>query len=183
MYCQYCGAQLTADARFCHTCGKPTPVGIVAAAATAPAVLVNPEEALSRTLQTLAILWGIYSGFRVLMTIWVVVAGQVFLPLVNNVLAQMPQHIDAYPFFRFVSGMIAVTAFFSVATGALGLWAAWALWKHDSSGRIVALVAAAISLINVPFGTALGIYTMVVLLPEGRAESYARLGAPAKDWA
>ena len=183
MYCQYCGAQLPIDARFCHACGRPTPVGIVPAAAVATTLPTNPSEVLSRKLQTLGILWGIYSGFRILMGIWVVAVGQVFLPMLNDVLTQMPQHIDAYPFFRFLSSIIALSAFFSVATGTLGLWAAWALWKRDPSGRIVALVAAVISLINVPFGTALGIYTMVVLLPEGTAESYARLGSPAKPWA
>lgn len=179
MYCQYCGAQLAADARFCRSCGKPTPAGAVPAAASVPAAPTDPQQALSRKLQTLAILWGIYSAYRVLTALWIVAAGQMFLPMLNNMMSQMPQHVDLYPFFRFMSGVLAVTAFFSVAVGALGLWAAWALWKHDPSGRIVALVAAVISLLSIPFGTALGIYTMIVLLREGAAESYARLGAPA----
>jgi zinc-ribbon domain len=180
MYCQYCGAQLAADARFCFACGKPTPVGAVPAGAAVLPAPSDPRQALSRKLQTLAILWGIYGGYRVLTALWIIVAGQTFLPILNNVMSQMPQHVDAYPFFRFLSGILAVTAFFSVAVGGLGLWAGWALWKRDPSGRIVALVAAVISLVSIPFGTALGIYTMVVLLPEGAAESYAQLGAPAR---
>jgi hypothetical protein len=179
MYCQYCGAQLAADARFCYSCGRPTPIGVVPAAAAVSVAPIDARQALSRKLQTLAILWGIYSAYRVLTALWIVSAGQMFVPMLSNIMAQTGQHMDLSPFLRLMSGILLVSAFFSVATGALGLWAAWALWKREPSGRIVALVAAVISLINIPFGTALGIYTMVVLLPETAAESYAHLGAPA----
>jgi zinc-ribbon domain len=179
MYCQYCGAQLAADARFCYSCGRPTPIGVVPAAAAVSVAPIDARQALSRKLQTLAILWGIYGAYRVLTALWIVSAGQMFVPMLNNIMAQTGQHMDLSPFLRLMSDILLVSAFFSVATGALGLWAAWALWKREPSGRIVALVAAVISLINIPFGTALGIYTMVVLLPETAAESYAHLGAPA----
>jgi hypothetical protein len=61
-------------------------------------------------------------------------------------------------------GMIAL----SVVCGILGLIAGVALLGGNRSGRTLALVAGFLSLSNIPLGTTLGIYTLVVLLPPGR---------------
>ena len=42
--------------------------------------------------------------------------------------------------------------------------------KHQQWGRILGFILAALNLLSIPFGTALGIYTLYVLLsPEGQA--------------
>ena len=46
--------------------------------------------------------------------------------------------------------------------------------------RVLALILAFLDLINVPFGTALGVYTLWVLLPAQSEEDYEKyLGAAA----
>jgi hypothetical protein len=40
---------------------------------------------------------------------------------------------------------------------------------------MLAIVLACFSLLDMPFGTALGIYTLVVLLPAGSEEEYRRM--------
>jgi hypothetical protein len=47
----------------------------------------------------------------------------------------------------------------------LGLTAGLALLGGQQSGRRLALIAGFLSLSNIPLGTALGVYTLVVLLP------------------
>jgi hypothetical protein len=53
----------------------------------------------------------------------------------------------------------------SILCGVLGLLAGVVLLGSKSSGRTLPLIAAFLSLCEVPFGTTLGIYTLVVLLP------------------
>jgi hypothetical protein len=53
----------------------------------------------------------------------------------------------------------------SAVCGILGIIAGLALLAGNRSGRTLALVAGFLSLSNIPVGTTLGIYTLVVLLP------------------
>ena len=63
-----------------------------------------------------------------------------------------------------------------LAKAAIGFYAGWGLLQHERSARIVTLVLAFISMfVNIPFGTALGIYTMWVLLPRDSEREYESL--------
>jgi len=46
------------------------------------------------------------------------------------------------------------------------------LLMRKSWGRVLAIVVAILSLIKIPFGTALGIYTLWVLMPSASAIEY-----------
>jgi hypothetical protein len=46
------------------------------------------------------------------------------------------------------------------------------LLMRKSWGRVLAIIVAILSLIKIPFGTALGIYTLWVLLPSSSAIEY-----------
>lgn len=73
----------------------------------------------------------------------------------------------------FAAGLTA-TAFatlgvFSALWGGAHLWAAGRLRRHHASGRFMTLALAIVNLLILPFGTALGIYAMWVLMTnEGR---------------
>jgi hypothetical protein len=57
----------------------------------------------------------------------------------------------------------------------LALVAAWGLVERTQWGRIVAIVAAFLSLLKFPFGTAIGIWTLVVLLGYRNATLYEQI--------
>jgi hypothetical protein len=59
--------------------------------------------------------------------------------------------------------------------GALAVAAGWGLMERTQWGRIVAIVAAILSLLKFPFGTALGIWTLVVLLGYRNSTLYEQL--------
>jgi hypothetical protein len=170
MFCQHCGGQLATDARFCTVCGTPvstTGAGTVAAP--------DPARALLNHLPVLSVLWVVYSIFRILMALWAIGFSRYMLPMFGRM---MPPQVEVSGVLRFMSAIYWASGVFAVVTGALGLWAAWALWHRDPAGRTIALIIAFISLISIPFGTAIGIYTLVVLLPQSAAQSYARLVPP-----
>jgi hypothetical protein len=62
-----------------------------------------------------------------------------------------------------------------LAKAACGFIAGWGLLHREAWGRIIALVLAFISLFNIPFGTAIGVYTMWVLLPGASQQEYETL--------
>jgi len=66
----------------------------------------------------------------------------------------------------FVTGIGTLISGFAIA----GLIAGWGLMSRSPWARMLAIVLACISLIHFPFGTALGIYTLWVLVP-GTADS------------
>jgi hypothetical protein len=52
------------------------------------------------------------------------------------------------------------------------------LRQRESWARIVALILGVVALVHFPIGTALGIYTLWVLLPNDVAMEYARTARP-----
>ena len=68
-----------------------------------------------------------------------------------------------------LTATFAIIGIFSVLWGGAHLWAAARLRRHHASGRVLTLGLAVVNLLILPFGTALGIYAMWVLLTnEGR---------------
>jgi ABC-type spermidine/putrescine transport system permease subunit II len=189
MFCQQCGKQLDRTAKFCGNCGARTPLNSDPSVLSSPPV--SPEISTAVASQTLkshvrlmGILWAIYSGFRILMAVWTLVFSRMFLStFVNAVTKSMPQDSDpgtAPPMrsiLQMMSGFYIISGIFAILAGSLGFWVAWALLKHQPNGRTLALVVAFLSLISIPFGTALGVYTLVVLLPAKADRTYQQMAA------
>ena len=64
-------------------------------------------------------------------------------------------------------------AIFVLSKALLGFAAGWGLLRRESWARIVALLGGFLALFHPPFGTALGIYTLWVLLPSESEREYA----------
>jgi uncharacterized membrane protein (DUF2068 family) len=64
---------------------------------------------------------------------------------------------------------------FFIAGGVVGLIAGWGLYERRSWARMLAIVLAFLSLLHPPFGTAIGIYTLWVLLPAASEAEYQRI--------
>ena len=64
---------------------------------------------------------------------------------------------------------------FLVARVALAVCAGWGLMQHAQWGRMVAIVAAIFCLLKFPFGTAMGIWSLVLLLGYRNGTLYEQL--------
>jgi hypothetical protein len=62
-----------------------------------------------------------------------------------------------------------------VIKGVLGIIAGWGLLERQSWARVLALVLGFLSLIHMPFGTAIGVYTLWVLLPGPSEIEYRQM--------
>jgi hypothetical protein len=67
-----------------------------------------------------------------------------------------------------LAAMLLIMALAGVITG-------WGLLSRQSWARTAAIVLGAVNLIDMPFGTALGIYTFWVLLPADSEQQYQRI--------
>ncbi|MCP5101675.1 MAG: hypothetical protein GY943_39540 [Chloroflexi bacterium] len=61
---------------------------------------------------------------------------------------------------------------FIVALTVPGLLAGWGLLKRKSWARLLSLIIGVLNLMNFPFGTALGVYTIWVLLQDGSSDYF-----------
>jgi hypothetical protein len=180
MYCDRCGQQLPDAAQFCTNCGKqlaPGAVSPVLAASVPIAAVPVWDQRVTRHLKILASLWLVYAILRLMEAFWILVIGRAILPgLWNGAWGGGPWGHD----WPFANGFP-----FGLVFGGIGLWvagfavvevvAAWGLFERRSWARILVLVLGFFALIRFPFGTALGIYTLWVLLPGAAGQEYERM--------
>jgi hypothetical protein len=72
----------------------------------------------------------------------------------------------------FLRPFLSVIAALVLIKAASGFIAGWGLLQREPWARVVALVLGFISLFNVPFGAAVGVYTLWVLLPAQSQAEY-----------
>lgn len=176
MFCDRCGQRLNDNAQFCTSCGKqlaPSPVPMTAA--------VRPTDGrVGRHLKVLASLWLVYAIFRLMETFWIFFIGRRFIPsFIPDVMIGGGPFSPHFPLARLVSGGLVFAGFWVGAFAVVELIAAWGLFEHRSWARILVLVLGFLALLRFPFGTALGIYTLWVLLPGPAAQEYEHLSVSA----
>ncbi len=162
MFCDGCGTAVQPGQGFCSHCGKQI-VGPVTA-------LPGRPRRVQSNLHMLAILWLAFSAFNT-------ISGVVVYLLANTLFAHLHQFGAPEAPTSFLRPLLSVIGIFVLAKAALGFIAGWGLLHREPWGRVLALVLGFISLFNIPFGTAIGIYTLWVLLPAQSEEEYQSLAA------
>jgi hypothetical protein len=91
------------------------------------------------------------------------------------------RHMDflppTVPFF--VHGIMRMVGMMMLAGGVLGIVAGWGLLERQPWARMLAIILGCFSLVDMPFGTALGVYTLWVLLPAQSEEEYRQIARAA----
>ena len=126
---------------------------------------------LSGRLRTLGICWIVYGVIRLIMAVCLVIYSGTATVMFGTLLNRVPDPLTLMSVFHF---MYAVMIALSAVCGILGLMAGLALLAERRSGRTLALVAGFLSLSDIPLGTTLGIYTLVMLLPIAATQRYGR---------
>ena len=107
----------------------------------------------------LGICWVVYGIIRLAMAVWLVgfagTATLMFGALLNRV-------ADPFTLMGIFHFLYAATVVLSIICGLIGLVAGLALLGGQRSARTLCLIAGFLSLPNIPLGTTLGIYTLIV---------------------
>ncbi len=159
MFCNQCGTQLQSDFAVCPRCGRP---------AQAPAPVRRSR--LQEHLRTLGILWMILGGLTLLPAFFLMFLSSIIhvaIPF-SNVLAR-----NLGPLVMMIIGGSLLLV------GAAGVLVGWGLMQHQPWARVPAIIVGVLALFHPPVLTALGIYTLWVLLGQNSDVEYQRLAQTA----
>lgn len=163
MFCDRCGTELQPGQRFCGSCGKPVGVAVL---------LPAPNGRVARHLHLLAVLWFAASAINVIGAVVVFIVG-------NTLFGQVIRIQEAWPMQGFLQTLLSSVAVLLFLKALAGFAAGWGLLERQPWARVLTLVLGFVSLIHIPFGTALGIYTIWVLLSPQADQEYRRLAQAA----
>ena len=157
MFCDGCGAAVQPGQSYCSRCGKQI---------LGPAMMQAHRNRVQEHIHLLAVLWYAISALTAVGGIVLLIIANTLFPHLHDMGA--PQEVPA----GFLTSLLSVVAILILAKASCGFIAGWGLMKREPWGRVLTLVLGFISLINIPFGTALGVYTLWVLLPGQSQQEY-----------
>jgi hypothetical protein len=175
MDCSGCGQAIEPGQAFCPKCGRPL-APVVPPVPGLPFLL----ESYAGKIRVLGIFWIVYGGLSLLLGLAGLTFAKALLsggfgpwgigpwgngPWMNG---PMPPFWLGPAFIHFIWVALLVRAALAFAAG-------WGLMEHTQWGRLVAIVAAILSLIKFPFGTAIGIWTLIMLLGYRNSSLYEQL--------
>ena len=161
MFCNQCGTSLQPEYNLCPKCGQPV--------ANAMAVRQVPDR-LERHLHILGILWMIAGALFLVPSLVLMVVGgmaHMFIPGEEAVARLVGPLV-----LNIIGGVLLI-----VAAG--GILIGWGLMNHQPWARIAGIILGVISIFHPPIGTALGIYTLWVLLSGDAGAQYDRMARTA----
>lgn len=184
MFCSGCGQPISPGQQVCLRCGRPVPaagvaggpMGGAAAYGGAPPIAIPPAAyfytRVHQHLQSAGILWIAYG-------LWTLFTWALAMSFFSGMFGNYFGHWNHGPFGEFPFGhlpwfapLITVLVFgraiLSVATGI-------ALVRRAPFARMLALVAAFLTIFKLFTGTALAIYTLWVLLPTASAREWDQI--------
>ena len=159
MFCDQCGSQLQPGQQSCSRCGKAVlgPVGY-------------RRNRVQEHVRLVGILWMAYSALLVVGGIAVEIVAHTIFSGNPRFGGGPPPDVSDWlrPLLTLVGGLILMIA-------ALGFSSGWGLLQREPWARAGALIVGFVTLFNVPLGTALGVYTLWVLLPSQSDDEYQAL--------
>ena len=127
----------------------------------------------------LGVCWALYGILRLLTAVWLASFSNTATLMFGALLNRVPDPFTLMSFFHFFYGVLVAV---SAVCGILGVLAGLALLSGAQSGRMLAIIAAFLSVSSIPLGTTLGIYTLIVLLAwNARRKSATATGTPISN--
>ncbi len=164
MYCERCGNQLIDGQRFCSGCGKTVGMAVVP---------LDRQGRVQRNLQVLSILWLVCGSLEILAAVVLYVIANVMF----GIAVRMHGGVGgAEPFVHTILTIVGTAVGIK---GLLSIVAGWGLLQRETWARALTIVMGFLGILHIPLGTALGIYTIWVLLPNESAQEYDHLAQAA----
>ncbi|MHB8053753.1 MAG: hypothetical protein ACYDH3_00660 [Candidatus Aminicenantales bacterium] len=119
-------------------------------------------------VKIIGILWIVFGAMSLLAAalIFTLLMGVSFIPEIE---APAPGILRFIGFF--IGAFLALLSLPKILGG-------WGLLKGQEWGRILTLIVSFLSLLNIPFGTALGIYSIIILMNKETAIQFQKPPAP-----
>jgi hypothetical protein len=170
MFCSGCGQPVVLGQPVCTQCGHPV----------APVVPPVPGlqfqlESYSGKVRALSLVWILYAAFSLLTGLAGLTFFHSFFSNHPGPWGHGPWSDGSWPPEWFGQAIFHFVWLALMVRVGLAIVAAWGLHERTQWGRIVAIVAAVLNLLHPLLGTALGIWTLVVLLGYQNSMLYEQL--------
>jgi hypothetical protein len=130
---------------------------------TSEVPLVYGSRSLASTQpRILGLCWIVYGVLRLAMTLWLLTLTTTATLMFGALLTRVPDPFSLMSLFHFFYLGVMI---WSAVSGVIGILAGVTLLSGQRSARPLAIAAALLSLSELPFGIALGVYTLVVVVP------------------
>ena len=162
MFCNACGTEIQPGFNVCPKCATP-----VARAISSSSAALSRSR-LQRHLNTLGVLWIVVGVlFLIPATVLLFLSGAVSHFVIHD-----------NPVAALVGPLVLTLIGSSILlVGIGGILVGWGLRDRQPWARITAIILGILALFHPPFGTALGIYTLWVLLSDESGSEYRQLSA------
>jgi hypothetical protein len=182
MYCEGCGAAFNPGSQFCTSCGRElkgtrtatappnAPAAAMPARVPAPAAPVSDTTRVRRHISLLGGLWLANGILRLIEVLGFLAFRRMIFD--NGWGWNWPFGDHGPGFGSLFWGSVFAGGVFFAVFGAIHVLLAWGLFERQPWARVLGIVVACLALLRIPFGTALGIYTLWVLLPVKSGEEY-----------
>ncbi|MBZ5724667.1 MAG: zinc ribbon domain-containing protein [Acidobacteriia bacterium] len=157
MFCDRCGAKVQEGHAFCPACGKS--IGTVP--------MMPVQGRIEGHVRLVGIFWLALSALRL-------VGGFAVLTIFGEGLHTLARGVPG-----FVNDIMQTVGGVLLAFGVLGIIAGWGLLERQRWARMLAIVLGCFGLLDVGLGTALGVYTLWVLLPAKSEREYNQIARVA----
>ena len=157
MFCDRCGTRVQDSQAFCGSCGKPVRM----------VPLMPVQSRIGGHVRLLGILWLALSAFRLL-------PGMFLISVFHRGLGFLPPDVP-----HFLPGLLRAAGGLFLMGGVAGIITGWGLLERQPWARMLAIVLGCFNLVDMPFGTGLGVYTLWVLLPAKSEEEYRQIARAA----
>jgi hypothetical protein len=138
---------------------------------TSEVPLLSRSQALATTQpRLLGVCWIVYGVLRLAMMLWLVAFTTTATLMFGALLTRVPNPFSLMADFHFLYLGVII---WSAVSGVVGILAGVALLSGQRAARPLAIAAALLSLSELPFGIALGVYTLVVVIPAALAPPYS----------
>ena len=159
MFCTFCGSQIAQEQVVCSNCGRASAGARMASAA---------RNRVGEHAHLLAILWFVVGVFWLIpAVVMACLATFVSVPLMSEEVPRIA--------LLFGPGLFAILCVAFLGSAVCHFAVGFGLLRLRPWGRTFALVMAFIGLLHPPFDTALGIYTLFVLLPDAAGDEYRQM--------
>ena len=130
---------------------------------TSEVPLVYSSRSLASTQpRILGLCWIVYGVLRLAVTFWLLTFTTTATLMFGALLTRVPDPFSLMSLFHFLYLGVII---WSAVSGVVGILAGVTLLSGQRSARPLAIAAALLSLSELPFGIALGVYTLVVIVP------------------
>jgi hypothetical protein len=124
----------------------------------------------SPNYRTMGMLWLIYGVFRLATGLWLIIYTPVLTVMWGALLTRVP---DPFTWMDMFHIYLVLAIILAAISGVFALLAGVALLGGARAGRSLSVIASLLAILSDPLGIALGVYTLILMVPLGSVPSSA----------